>query len=84
MGKTIKHKLTRNLFHNGERNHHNTLMKEYYQMGTGIVNDWRGLIDRRDYESDRCKRDRSILTKRCRTRLKRTWKTIVKDTLNEE
>ena len=84
MSKTIRHEQRRNLFKNGERGHHNTLLREYYEMNTGVIKDWRGLLVRRDYESDRLKRDRSLITKLCRTRSKRNWKNDVENQLNEE
>lgn len=39
MGKTIRHEQRRNLFKNGERGHHNTLLREYYKMNTGVIKD---------------------------------------------
>jgi len=83
MSRTIKHAQRRNLFHNGERGHHNSLLREYYQTHTGVVKDWRGLINRRDYDSDRQKRDRSMITKLCRTRMNRDWKAEVKNQLSD-
>ena len=84
MGKTIRHEQRRNLFKNGERGHHNTLLREYYKMNTGVIKDWRELLILCDYESDRLKTDRNIMTKLCRTRSKRYWKNEVKNQLNEE
>ena len=84
MGKTIKHEQCRNLFKNGERRHHNTLFSEYYKINTGVIKDWRGLLIQRDYESNRLKTDRNIMTKLCRTSSKRHWKNEVKNQLNEE
>ena len=84
MGKTIRREQRRNLFKNEERGHHNTLLREYYKMNTGVIKDWRGLLIRCDYETDRLKTDRNIMTKLCRTRSKHYWKNEVKNQLNEE
>ena len=58
MGKTIRHEFTHNLFHNGDR-----------RSGHSLIKDWRNLLSRRDYKSDRAGDLRHISSQLCRTRL---------------
>lgn len=73
MSKTYKKKVKSNLFKNGEHGHHNTLSREFKGVDTGgwLVKSFRGLIDRRDYESDRNKGIRRIMNKKRRISMKR-------------
>jgi len=80
MSKTYKEFYHKKLFSNGNRNHHNTLMKEFYGLeGCGMVKDVRGLLDRRDYKSDRNKGIRKIMNQKRRTSIKRMTDRIVQD-----
>lgn len=80
MGKTIRHKYTRNLFHNGDRGPLHTLLKEHRETEAGLIKDWRNLLHRRDYKSDRAGGWRHISSQLCRTRLNRK----VQKEINEE
>lgn len=85
MSRTYKKKYTSNLFHNGEHGSHNTLLREFKEVNTGgwLVKQSRGLINRRDYESDRNKGVRHMLNKMRRTAMKRKANAIVKETLED-
>ena len=72
MGKTIRHEFTHNLFHNGDRRSGHSLMKEHHETKAGLIKDWRNLLSRRDYKSDRAGGWRHISSQLCRTRLNRT------------
>ena len=78
MGKTIKKEHTRCLFHCGDRGPKHTLEKEHYQTHAGLIKDWRNLIQRRDYKSDRNGGWRHISSQLCRTRLKRNFQNELK------
>ena len=69
MGKTIRHEFTHNLFHNGDRRSGHSLMKEHHETKAGLIKDWRNLLSRRDYKSDRAGGLRHISSQLCRTRL---------------
>ena len=84
MSKTYRHPHTSNLFHNGERGHHNSLTKEFKENGCWAIKDCRNLIDRADYESSRMKRIRKIMTQKRRTVMKRNNKKFIEAALNEE
>lgn len=78
MSRTVKRTKTRNLFHNGERGHHNSLMREFHKTGSLMLKDFCGLIDKRYYDSDRNKGFRNAQNGIRRARLKRiSEKTIV-------
>ena len=51
MSKTYKKEFTRCLLHNGHRNHHNTLLREFHDRslmgGIWLVKDTHNLLDRR-------------------------------------
>jgi hypothetical protein len=85
MSRTYKKKYTSSLFHNGEHGSHNTLLWEFREINGGgwLVKESRGLIDRRDYESDRNKGIRHIMNKMRRTAMKRKTNAIVKETLED-
>lgn len=56
MSKTRKHEYTTKLFKSGTSNSHKSLKKEFRGLnGIALTGPSRGLIDRRDYESDRMK-----------------------------
>lgn len=82
MSKIHKKKVRSSLFKNGEHGHHNTLSREFKGIDTGgwLVKSFRGLIDRRDYESDRNKGIRRIMNKKRRISMKRN----VQKELNNE
>ena len=72
MSKTYKHAYTKNLFHNGEHGHHNSLTREFKGIdGCWMIKGARNLIDRADYESSRMKGIRKIMTQKRRTVMKR-------------
>lgn len=83
MSRTYKKKHTSSLFHNGEHGSHNTLLREFREVNTGgwLVKQSRGLIDRRDYKSDRNKGVRHMLNKMRRTALKRKANAIINEAL---
>lgn len=85
MSRTYKKKYTSSLFHNGEHGSHNTLLREFREVNGGgwLVKQSRGLIDRRDYESDRNKGIRHVINKMRRTAMKRKVNAIVKETLED-
>ena len=75
---------TSNLFHNGEHGHHNSLTKEFKGIdGCWTVKSVRGLIDRRDYESDRNKGIRKIMTQKRRTIMNRNTERMIEEEINE-
>ena len=82
MSRTYRKEYTRNLFHNGEHGHHNSLTKEFKGIdGCWTVKSMRGLIDRRDYESDRNKGIRKIMTQKRRTIMKRNTNKMIEELL---
>lgn len=85
MSRTYKKKYTSSLLHNGEHGSHNTLLREFREVNGGgwLVKQSRGLIDRRDYESDRNKGIRHMMSKMRRTAMKRKTNAIVKETLED-
>ena len=84
MSRTYRKEYTKSLFHNGEHGHHNSLTREFKGIGRySTVKSVRGLIDRRDYESDRNKGIRKIMTQKRRTIMKRNDMKIINEQLNE-
>lgn len=84
MSRTYRKAYTSSLFHNGEHGHHNSLTREFKGIGRyPTVKSVRGLIDRRDYESDRNKGIRKIMTQKRRTIMKRNTAQIIENELNE-
>ena len=75
MSKTYKKEFTKSLFSNGQRGHHNTLLKEFHGRslmgGIWLVKDTHNLMNKRDYKSDRMKRIRKIAGKKRRLYLKK-------------
>ena len=81
MSKTYKKKFTRSLLHNGHRNHHNTLLREFHGRslmgGIWLVKDTHNLMDERDYQSDRMKRIRKCANKKRRLYIKKFANEII-------
>ena len=77
MSKTKKRPYTSSLFHNGEHGPHNTLTREFKGIGGWCIKNTRGLINRRDYESDRLKGIRRIVNKMRRNYLKKEAEKII-------
>lgn len=75
MSKTYKREFRTSLYKNGQRGHHNTLLREFHgrslMSGVWLVKDSHNLIDERDYKSDRMKRIRKIAGKKRRLYMKR-------------
>ena len=85
MSRTVRKEYTSNLFHNGEHSHHYSLMREFKGIdGCWTVKSIRGLIDRRDYESDRNKSVRKIMTQKRRTVMKRNTERMINEVLSDE
>ena len=84
MSRTYRHSYHSNLFSNGEHGHHNSLTREFKGInGCWLVKNHRGLIDRRDYESDRDKACRKIMTQKRRTVMKRMVIKMIDEQLND-
>lgn len=87
MSKTYKKEFTKNLLHNGQRGHHNTLLREFHGRslmgGIWLVKDTHNLLDRRDYQSDRMKCIRKIAGKKRRSYLKKFTNNIIDSELYE-
>ena len=81
MSKTYKKEFTRNLFRNGARGHHNTLLREFHGRslmgGIWLVKDTHNLMDERDYQSDRMKRIRKCANKKRRLYMKKFANEII-------
>lgn len=85
MSRTYRKPYTKNLFHNGEHGHHNSLTKEFNGIdGCGPIKAWRNLIDRRDYKSDRNKGVRKIMTQKRRTVMKRNTEKLINEQIYED
>lgn len=80
MSRTHKKQTTKSLYGNGERGHHNTLLREFHGRSIGLVKDSRNLVERRDYRSDRYKKIRLIVGKKRRALMKR----LANKTISEE
>ena len=87
MSKTYKKEFTRCLLHNGHRNHHNTLLREFYGRslmgGIWLVKDTHNLMDERDYQSDRMKGIRKIAGKKRRLYMKKFANEIISEEIFE-
>lgn len=82
MSRTYRKEYTRNLFHNGEHGHHNSLTKEFKGIdGCWTVKACRNLINRADYESSRMKGIRKIMTQKRRTIMKRNSNKFIEEQL---
>jgi len=86
MSKTYKKEFTRCLLHNGHRNHHNTLLKEFHgrslMCGVWLVKDTHNLIDERDCKSDRMKRIRKAAGKKRRLYMKKYANEIISEEIS--
>jgi len=86
MSKTYKKEFTKSLFHNGNRNHHNSLSREFHGRdlmgGIWLTKDARNLFDERDHQSDRMKGIRKIAGKKRRLYMKKYANEIIDEELN--
>jgi len=75
MSKTYKKEFTKRLLSNGQRGHHNTLLREFHRRdlmgGIWLVKDTHNLFDERDSQSDRMKGIRKIAGKKRRLYMKK-------------
>lgn len=75
MSKTYKKQFTKNFFRNGQRGHHNTLIREFHGRslmgGVWLVKDSHNMLERRDYRSDRYKKIRLLAGKKRRIYMKK-------------
>ena len=87
MSKTYKREFRKNLFSNGQRGHHNTLLREFHDRslmgGIWLVKDTHNLFDERDYQSDRMKRIRKAAGKKRRLYMKKFTNNIIDSELYE-
>ena len=85
MSKTYKKEFRTSLFKNGQRGHHNTLLREFHGRslmgGVWLVKDSHNLINERDYKSDRMKRIRKITGKKRRQYQKNFTRQIISEEL---
>ena len=80
MSKKNKKQFTKRLFRNGQRGHHNTLLREFHGCSSiELVKDSRNLLEKRDYRSDRYKKARLIAGKKRRAYMKRLTNEIISD-----
>ena len=83
MSKTYKKEFTKNLLHNGQRGHHNTLLREFHGRslmgGIWLVKDTHNIFDERDYQSDRMKGIRKIAGKKRRLYMKKYANEIINE-----
>ena len=83
MSRTYKKPHNSKLFRNGERGHHNSLLREFKEIGW-CVKDARNLIDERNYQSDRLRLARRVVTEKRRQALKRKAERMIEEELNDE
>ena len=81
MSRTHKKQTTKSLYGNGQRGHHNTLLREFHGQ-IGLVKDSRNLLEKRDYRSDRYKKIRLIVGKKRRTYMKRLANKTISDEIS--
>lgn len=85
MSKTYKKEFTKNLLHNGQRDHHNTLLREFHGRslmgGIWLVKDTHNIFDERDYQSDRMKGIRKIAGKKRRLYMKKYANEIISENI---
>lgn len=83
MSKTYKREFRKNLFSNGQRGHHNTLLREFHDRnlmgGVWLVKDTHNIFDERDYQSDRMKGIRKIAGKKRRLYMKKHANEIISE-----
>ena len=83
MSRTHKKQTTKSLYGNGQRGHHNTLLREFHGCSSrGLVKDSRNLFEKRDYRSDRYKKIRLIAGKKRRTYMKKFANKIISDEIS--
>ena len=82
MSRTHKKQTTKSLYGNGQRGHHNTLLREFHGRAIGLVKDSRNLCERRDYRSDRYKKIRLIVGKKRRALMKRLANKTISDEIS--
>lgn len=80
MSRTHRKQYTKSLIRNGQRGHHNTLLREFHGCSSiGLVKDSRNLLEKRDYRSDRYKKIRLITGKKRRTYMKKFANEIISE-----
>ena len=80
MSRTHKHEYTTTIFQRGTSNRHKSLTKEFKGIKGGtMVSVCRGLLDRRDYESDRLNGWRNVMNGKRRANQKRILEKEIKD-----
>ena len=86
MSRTYRKSYTTSLVDRGGHSHHNSLSKEFNEVDKGgcCIKRTRGLLDRRDYDSDRNKAIRTIMTKKRRIVLKRNTEKFIEEELTYE
>ena len=83
MSKTYRKQYTKSLIRNGQRGHHNTLLREFHGCSSmGLVKDSRSLLEKRDYRSDRYKKIRLITGKKRRTYMKKFANEIISEEIS--
>jgi len=87
MSKTYKKEFTKSLLRNGQRGHHNTLLREFHGCslmgGIWLVKDTHNLMNERDSKSDRMKGIRKIAGKKRRNYLKKFTNNIIDSEIYE-
>lgn len=84
MSRTHKHEYTTTLFQRGTSNKHKSLTKEFKELKRGwMIASARGLLDRRDYESDRLNGWRNAMNGKRRANQKRILEREIKDYYEE-
>ena len=82
MSRTHRKQYTKSLIRNGQRGHHNTLLREFHGQSIRLVKDSRNLVERRDYRSDRYKKIRLIVGKKRRAYMKRLANKTISDEIS--
>lgn len=84
MSRTYKKEYRTSLFKHGSSNTHHSLKKEMYECQGGFVAQSRGLIDKRDYQSDRMKGFRNVENHRRRSFQKEKTMKMIKNAIDDE
>jgi len=83
MSKTYRREFRKNLLSNGQRGHHNTLLREFHGRslmgGVWLIKDTHNLMDERDCQSDRMKRIRKCANKKRRLYMKKFANEIISE-----
>lgn len=79
MSRTHRKEYTKSLLGNGQRGHHNTLLREFHGCSVGLVKDSRNLLEKRHYCSDRYKKIRLIAGKKRRAYMKKFANEIISE-----